>query len=471
MRIIAYSNFVKRKNSTKRPVGGDTIEVNLKDSTSIESPIFLLSGDKFDYNYVNAFNRYYYVADINSVRRGLTEIRCVQDVLATYKSEISNTTAYIQYSQSDFNKLIPDVRLTLSNDMDLSTKSYNVDLFDDSTYVIAVAGKDGSDGAKALSGMVCYYSVSAQTIKNLTDDLYTDSIAEQIKNYFKSPFDALISAQWIPFSVSGGESTAIYLGNYLSEYAGITLGQYAGNLQGQAINVEIPWQYDDWRNLSPYTRVELWLPWYGILMLPTEKLIEGGAFKSSIRIDISADPISGTVTYGIWSGTYIDTITCNCGVTLAIGQTVTGAVKGIGEMGTGALALAGAGLTIATEGATVPIVMSAVGGVSSIGSGAVSSQWAQSTSAKGGQGNFSTANLIKKFENYGRIRVFVYSRKISTDSPDSINTLEGKPLYNVRKIGDLTGYTRCQGASVSMGGLERDRDAVNEYLNSGFYFE
>lgn len=471
MQIVAYTNFVKRKNSTKQPAGGTTIEVNLKDSTSIESPTFLISGDKFDYNYINAFGHYYYVSDINSVRRGLTEIRCAQDVLATYKADISDTTAYIQYSQSDFNKLIPDTRLTLSDDMDLSTKSYNVDLFDSSTYVIAVAGKDGSDGAKALSGMVCYYAVSAQTIKNLTDDLYTDSIADQIRNYFKSPFDALISAQWIPFSVTGGDATAIYLGNYLSEYAGITLGQYAGNFTGASINVEVPWIYDDWRNLSPYTRVEIWLPWYGTLMLPTEKLIEGGSFKSSIRIDISADPISGTVTYGIWCGTYIDTITCNCGVTLAIGQTVTGAVKGIGEIGAGALALAGAGLTIATEGATAPLVMSAVGGVSSIGVGAVSSQWAQSTSAKGSQGNFSTANLVQGFENFGRIRVFVYSRKISTDSPDSINTLEGKPLYDVRKIGDLSGYTRCQGASVNMGGLEGDKSAVNEYLNSGFYLE
>lgn len=471
MQIVAYTNFVKRKNSTKQPTGGTTIEVSLKDSTSIESPTFLISGDKFDYNYINAFEHYYYVSDINSVRRGLTEIRCVQDVLATYKADISDTTAYIQYSASDYNKLLSDVRLSVTGDTQIAANRVASSLFGTGTYVIAIAGKDGTATSRALSGMVCYYAVSAQTIQNLTDDLYTDSIAEQVRNYFKSPFDALISAQWVPFAVAGGEATAIYMGNYLTTYTGITLGQYAGNLQGETLTINIPWFYDDWRNLTPYTQVELWLPFYGGLELPVEKLINNGSFNASIRIDISTDPISGTITYGIICGYYTTTVTCACGVTLAIGQTVTGAVKGLGEIGAGITAIAGAGLSVATGGVSIPVAMSAVGGVTSIGLGAITSQWSQSNGAKGSQGNYSIANLLREYSAYGDIKVNVYSHVLSTDSTDSINILEGKPLYNVRKIGDLTGYIRCQGASVSMGGLERDKDAVNEYLNSGFYFE
>lgn len=471
MQIVAYKNFVKRKNSTKQPTGGDAIEVNLKDSTSIESPTFLLTGDNFNYNYVSAFGHYYYVSDINSVRRGLTEIRCTQDVLATYKADISGTTAYVQYSASDFNELIPDTRLSVTGDTQISANRVASSLFGIGTYVIAIAGKDGTDGSKALSGMVCYYAVSAQTIQNLTNDLYTDSIAEQIRNYFKSPFDALISAQWVPFEVTGGEATEIYMGNYLTTYVGITLGQYAGNWQGETLNINIPWFYDDWRNFNPYTQVELWLPFYGGFELPVEKLITNDSFNESIRIDISTDPISGTITYGIICGYYTTTITCACGVTLAIGQTVTGAIKGLGEIGAGITAIAGAGLSVATGGASIPVAMSAVGGVTSIGLGAITSQWSQSNGAKGSQGNYSVANLSREYSAYGDIKVNVYSHVLSTDSPDSINFLEGKPLYDVRKIGDLTGYVRCQGASVNMGGLDHDKDAVNEYLNSGFYFE
>lgn len=471
MQIVAYKNFIKRKNSTKQPTGGDMIEVSLKDSTSIESPTFLLSGDNFDYNYVNAFGHYYYVSDINSVRRGLTEIRCTQDVLATYKSDISNTTAYIQYSASDFNKLIPDARLSVTGDTQISANRVKSSVLDTGTYIIAIAGKDGTATSKALSGMVCYYAVSAQTIQNLTDDLYTDSIAEQIRNYFKSPFDALISAQWVPFAVAGGEATAIYMGNYLTTYTGTTLGQYAGDLQGETLTINIPWFYDDWRNLAPFTQVELWLPFYGALELPIEKLITNDSFNDSIRIDISTDPISGTITYGIICGYYVTTVTCACGVTLAIGQTVTGAVKGLGEIGAGITAIAGAGLSVATGGASIPVAMSAVGGVTSIGLGAITAQWSQSNGAKGSQGNYSVANLLREYTAYGDIKVTVYSHVLSTDSPDSINSLEGKPLYNVRKIGNLTGYVRCQGASVSMAGLDSDKDIVNEYLNSGFYFE
>ena len=43
MNIKVWSNFSKRKNSTKQPTGGSTITVTLKDQCSILSPVFILS--------------------------------------------------------------------------------------------------------------------------------------------------------------------------------------------------------------------------------------------------------------------------------------------------------------------------------------------------------------------------------------------------------------------------------------------
>ena len=70
--------------------------VNLKEGTSIEKPTFLLRGDLFSCNYVQAFNHYYFVDDIKSVRNGLTEIDCSMDVLATFKTEIGSYNALIE---------------------------------------------------------------------------------------------------------------------------------------------------------------------------------------------------------------------------------------------------------------------------------------------------------------------------------------------------------------------------------------
>ena len=471
MKVNVWNNFSKRINSTKRPAdAGTEIECVLKSSTSFENPSFIFTGPNFEYNYLKWNNHYYYITDITILSNNRYEISCSQDILATYKSEIGSVKAFIQYSSSDYNKLIPDTRISITNDIivNLRTQSFIPDM--SGSYIIGVAGKDGSSGASALTGMICYYAVSAQTIKNITDDLYSDSVATQLRNYFKSPFDSLISAHWVPFTVTGGESTNIYLGDYATEYVGISLGHYAHNLQGSTYNIDIPWEYDDWRNCSPYTKIELWLPFYGTLQIPVEKLIHSDSFESSIRINTSFDAVSGSITYGVWTDSLINTITVDVGVTLAIGQTVTGAVKGLTEIGAGVGATVGAGVGIATGGASIPLTASLIGGITAIGHGVITGAWEQNNMSKGATGNFSISNLLKNYNRFGNIKLYVYTHNFSME-PNEINEIEGRPLYDIRTINSLSGYVRCQGASISIDGYMSDKESINSYLNSGFYYE
>ena len=114
MTIKYWTNFSKRKNSTKQPTGGTSVTCQLKEGTSIEKPVFLLTGDLFTCNYIEAFSHYYFVDDVKSVRNGLTEVSCSMDVLATFKTEIGSYNALIERSASFYDAKYPDPSVCVS---------------------------------------------------------------------------------------------------------------------------------------------------------------------------------------------------------------------------------------------------------------------------------------------------------------------------------------------------------------------
>ena len=129
-----YTNFAKRKNSTKLPSGTyDEFGCILKAPSSIIAPTIEISyaplaaegypqtgnptlGDNeklanYTYAYIPNFGRYYFIKDIRYCNR-VWEIDLEVDVLATYKSEITGSTKYVLRSQTQQDvSLVDDVRL------------------------------------------------------------------------------------------------------------------------------------------------------------------------------------------------------------------------------------------------------------------------------------------------------------------------------------------------------------------------
>lgn len=56
-------------------------------------------------------------------------------------------------------------------------------------------------------------------------------------------------------------------------------------------------------------------------------------------------------------------------------------------------------------------------------------------------------------------------------SKDIPSDVAGRPLYKNVKINTLSGFVKCSGASLDIAGFSGDKEEVNAYLNSGFYFE
>ena len=126
MEIICYK-FEKRYNSTKRPAGpGAVYNVQLKDATSIYTPVFTVTNFGTEFNYIKWDNRYYYVTDLEIIRNNIYNLTCQIDFLRSFYDNIANTTAFIDFSTSDYNAQIIDNRLPVATECTYYTNSAQI---------------------------------------------------------------------------------------------------------------------------------------------------------------------------------------------------------------------------------------------------------------------------------------------------------------------------------------------------------
>ena len=244
--LTAYAGFSKRKNSTKQPTGaGTAITCTLKDDTSMVQPTFILAGNNFTYNYVAFAGRYYYVDDVVSLHNGLCEVQCNIDVLATYKSAIQATTAYVLYYNHNQTE-ISDKRLTTktTKTVDLNTGAFDTLGNGTGTNYAVVLNTIGYDACDSfvtdqatargiLSNLDNWFGDPGSTgsgIKPLSDGIFDwSNTAEAIKSFCQETLffwrqwfatgkasDNLRSAYVLPLPVSaiGGYTENIILGQY-----------------------------------------------------------------------------------------------------------------------------------------------------------------------------------------------------------------------------------------------------------------
>lgn len=111
--IYQNSSEPNRLDKTAYLKSVGTLNGTFREPTSLTNPTITIQQDDvptFNYIYISAFNRYYYVTEIVSIRRGLWQIDCTVDVLMSYKDAIRECPARVERNQYIFNDLIPDNR-------------------------------------------------------------------------------------------------------------------------------------------------------------------------------------------------------------------------------------------------------------------------------------------------------------------------------------------------------------------------
>lgn len=445
--IVLY-HFSKRKNSTKRPTGqGTEVPCLLKSATTFQNPTFILQkpmNDMLQFNYAKWADHYYFIDSTTSINAGQTEISCTEDVLATYKNEISNYTCFIERSGNQ-TTLANDTMYIPTNDWVLSTRyvSHKEKIMTSTysqQYIIRVVSRNG----------VASYYINGDQLNNLLDYMYTESnftdvITDAITKLMFDPFKYIVDLKWIPFverAFKNNNNEAIQLGFWDS-------GVMAKRIdEDTVVNFSYSFAFDnplyaitDFRYYnSSFSNYFIKLPFIGVVALNPYKIDE------SVNALYQFDATSGLCNVFLQSKKVVfASYQFQLSVPVQIGYASTN----IAQLTTSAVSLVSAGF----QGNIAQGISSGIEAGRSI--------TAPEVSMLGTIGNISNIlnNQILEFNSYACTCI----------EPDGAS--EGYADGNVRSISGLSGYIKCRNASIEISGFTGDQEAVNSYLNSGFYYE
>lgn len=472
MTIKYWNNFSKKVNSTARPSDSTavTVTANIKQPTSIENPTFILTGDIFNINYVEAFGHYYFVNDVVSVRNGMVEVSCTQDVLATYKSYITGSSQLVARSSSNPDyTLIDEQAISTMTPVVVSPKIGDGLPLTTTAGTVVITCKSGSGST--------FYGMSFGTFEELArtlyaktqTDIWTDlNVGAMFTQTFLDPMSFVTDVKYIPVSyteVSGTVSDTIYLGYWsYTDPDGVAVFKKISNRvmwrtsDGIGITLEaLQTGANQFLNSNKFRRVTASFPGAGSIELDADLLTQG----NELYVDAAVD-VSGSIAYRIsYGGGHVVFTSGSIGVPVAMHSNVpnlSGIVSGagsvIGSISGGAVAGSSLGPLGAVGGAIL-------GGMSSIPTAIAHAQPLGITETRGSDGSLAGISINTK------IIVNETRYNISGRGP----VTNGYPCMKYVQLSTLSGYCQCVNASVNMPGFGEDKSSVESYLNTGFYLE
>ena len=485
---VNFGSFAKKRNSTKQPTNelSDSRTVVFKESTSVDSPTFILSGNAFDYNYASwndgTVTRYYFIVDIRSKHNNLIEVDCVLDVLATYKTEILASTQYVCYSSHNSNTWLPDTRIPLVKATKTSRSTASAsDIFNaNGFYVLSVNGKDGcvmfavdkihldallaqintwqDDVINNINGDSMGLGYDFTTVENALEMSIQTGV---IGNAYANAPQCIRSCIWVPFFASPfvGGGAELYLGNF-------DTGIHPFTVKADPVvvnkSVSIPWHYNDWRR-GICEDVYLYLPLAGMMRLSGDSLTN----VSSLGIKCSATASDGVIAYEVTAGgNVIGTYGGQCSANYPIGINQQASA---GEILQSIVAGGEKMVNAAINSSISPVSMAASGaGVALEGVAAAydTVNIANTThpTVIGGVGGGAGSGLSLDIQCYT-----VCHEPVMT--PNDMKDTMGLPTMLPYPLANLTGFCQCANAHVEAAAMAAELDAIDSYLNNGFFIE
>lgn len=490
---VSLYTFKKRENSTKRPSGSGseaptTYQCTLIDDTSLMNPTFKLSIANNpigkNYCYVSDFNRYYFITDIRSYQN-FWYISCKCDVLASFKTEIGPQYHYVLRAASDSNGDINDDVYPCTTNVTTYVKKVDtnsedpLDWDDGHCYILGVVGK--TPNINEQFGSVIYYVMSAYALKAFITYLMdnVDSWSNLAGEYTTGVQKALINPiQYIKSCICMPFSPAAELGLLTQT---VHFGYYYWSVPEGDVNIvrriadntvvrlkEIAYidvqQHPQaatrgaYLNCQPYTRYTLHFgPWGDIDLDPM--LVKG---NNKIRIETLYDLIAGTgrllVTGNVTTSKVMFNGNAKVGVDINLSQvykdalsyeaattkTLFGSVAAAANLATNPLGGVANGLSFITAGVQdmTRLNYPTVAGVGSSGS-------------------------FISFKDPENLYLLCKFNEIVEEN----NTEIGRPLCKIKQLNTLSGYILCQYADAQITGTADEAVQINNYLNTGFFYE
>lgn len=485
MPTVSFGTFSKRRNSTKQPASlSDQRTVRLKETTSVDHPTFILTGDQFDYNYAQWGSRYYFIEDIRSAHNGLTEVDCILDVLATYKSEILASTQFVAYSSSVTSPWLADTRIPLQKNATVSRAATTLNfLFTAGGFYVLSAIGDGdgcqtwitdiSNIKKMINNISQWKDTVGNTIKSAlpyaapqTDMQAYQNLTEAIigtgvvGNAYTDAPNCIRSCIWVPFFLSffiTGSGSTIKLGAFDT---GATAYECVTGPVSRTASVTIPWQYSDWRR-TVCEDVYLYLPLVGMVSIPSDEIVN----ETALNIEWSATATDGCIAYRVTAGNQvIGTYGANCAVNYPIGISQQASAGEIAQTAfEGTQRTVSSGIQAATSGNVAGIADVAFNAIDTVYD-TINTAMTRHNTCIGGIGGGAGCGLSLDAE------CFTVAHPTVINPSDMIATMGG-PTMKPTLLSGLTGYCECVNAHVEADAMAGELDAIDSMLNTGFFIE
>lgn len=468
---IYLFNYSKKDNSTAHPSTSDgtRFRCSVKTGSSIISPVIEISVEElpgYNYAYIGNFKRWYFVTNI-TYDRGVWVLSLACDVLASYKTEIGNMSAYVTRSSYAYDGNLIDRMYPARAAYTISNVTLNPDevvTWASGTFAVNVVN------AQSSSGYITYLFTAAQfstflgsLSTDLTDSSVSvwDSVTESIKITSYDPMRYIGSVLWFPGSVPAGTAkTSMKLGNY--EVTGISCVQPSFPTSTQTFTIALPKHPQasargSFANLAPYSEYTLELGPFGDIKLDTTALYD----QSKLFVVIDADWITGNGRAFIYAGsqtitpisgqTLVANVVCQYGVPVRI-NSMNSLTAGSLLSTVGGVAGIIGGIALGDAGAAVAGFNSALNGVETMAKGSFDSV--------GNTGSIAD-HMMKKI---------LYARFWSIANDDLANN--GRPLCQMKTISTIPGFIQVQKSAFSSSQATRpEADAVIAYMEGGFYYE
>lgn len=506
---IKFWGFGKKENSTIIPTSNPLITYNnaeLKDSCSLVNPAIKIYApaaqnvQTYNYCQIQEFNRYYFVTDwIWSNGVWICELEV--DVLASFRLEIGFQSLYVlrasfdTQGRADFDGNIIDTTYPATAEaptyINYSERNPLADQYNTGTFIVGIINQDASG--------VSYYCFNSAGFTEFCGELFNYSsgwvnidpteISEDLQKALINPFQYIASAFFLPIPFSwwseqgAGQPTHIIKFGWWSVTISATARVIPKNVLYEfESSLTIPKHPQEARgnylNLNPYSVYTLRYYPFGVFDIDSEAISNYNVLKVRTAIDTC----TGQAIITLFTTTVnnpIRVIEANVSVQI---PTVSVNVDYM-NLGSKTSALA--------AGAAV---------VSQLGAGS-SGNWFQNfrTNAKSFIANLRAGNReavsssVKEAVTNITSAVFASKATAEITGQQGAYTLfnnqyltlagrfipiaqedfghRGRPLCQVRQINTLRGFIICADADVVITCTDREKSAIQAYLEGGFYYE
>ena len=517
--------FEKKVNSTKQPINPSwhaTFQATPRRGVSVLAPVLAITSTEeytligYNYAYIPRYKRYYWITDIKVMPNNLWWVYLSCDVLATYKTDIQNSTEYVARSASAYVGTIEDGMYPskAGSYLKMTSKAspWVSDLYS-GTYVVGII--NGISGATSTA--VTYYAFTAEQYAHLLDMLQNqttmasilgitvkDGIVQGLTGCLQdisydvyiaqlNPIQYIVSSVYIPIgraSLDTGASTNVDIGRWrIPDFMAPTIGYRAIVNCG---TIEIPHhpqaaERGEYLNNPPHSVYSMHFPGFGVIELNGTRVSRRPVIRARVVFDPyngngylylgTDDPDEDEGALGILSG--------NIGIPVPVTQMLATDLRGN---------------MIANVAKIANNVFSDKGGVMTQAKTNVStfapamfSQMAQDATGAAPAENPATVaqatgdNPSAIFDGVQPIPTLSMSGSVGGSSGlygnwwvkleyfllvDEDNEHLGRPLMQMKLLANCGGYTQCINPHViCIGATAQESEMVNNYLANGIFLE